>query len=77
MLFYTGRDPVGPYLLTVPARRVKVVRINDLIDPEPVVLDVDYAGLIEADVPVVVQFTRIDTGQGSKNYCGLMAHPLP
>jgi FAD/FMN-containing dehydrogenase len=33
-LFYSDRDPVGPYKLTVPPRRVRRVRVNDLINPE-------------------------------------------
>src|SRR5688572_12073860 len=52
-IFHGASDPVGPYCLIVPARRTRRVRVNDLIDPEAVPLDSDYAGLIESDVPVV------------------------
>lgn len=62
-IFYTDREPIGPYELTVAARRVRHVRFNDFIDPEAMPLDTDYASLIESDVPVVVQFSRIDTSQ--------------
>lgn len=60
-LFFPDRDPVGPYRITVPARRTRHVRFNDLDDPEPVPRDTDYASLIEADVPIVVQHTRLDS----------------
>ncbi|HYO77873.1 MAG TPA: sensory rhodopsin transducer [Thermoanaerobaculia bacterium] len=62
-IFFSDRDPVGPYRVTVPARRTRHVRFNDLTDPEPVPKDTDYASLIESDVPIVVQHTRLDSRQ--------------
>jgi len=62
-IFYSDREPVGPYELVVPARRVKHVRYNDLEDPEPIPSGTDYASLIKSDVPVVVQHTRLDSRQ--------------
>ncbi|MEX2584681.1 MAG: sensory rhodopsin transducer [Gemmatimonadota bacterium] len=62
-IFYTDREPVGPYRLTVPARRTKHVRFNELSDPAPIPRDTDYASLIESTVPIVVQHTRLDSRQ--------------
>ncbi len=62
-LYFTERDPIGPYRLTVPARRTKHLRFNDLSDPEAVPRDTDYASVIESDVPIVVQHTRLDSRQ--------------
>ena len=62
-IFFADRDPAGPYRLTVPARRTSHVRFNDLTDPEPIPLGTDYASLIESDVPIVVQHTRLDSRQ--------------
>ena len=62
-IFFSDRDPAGPYSLTVPPRRTRHVRFNDLDDPEPVPLGTDYASLIESDVPIVVQHTRLDSRQ--------------
>ena len=62
-LFYADRDPAGPYRVTVPARRTRHVRFNDLTDPEPVPHDRDYASVIASDVPIVVQHTRLDSRQ--------------
>ena len=53
----------GPYHVTVPARRTKHVRFNDLTDPEPIPRATDYASVIESDVPIVVQHTRLDSRQ--------------
>lgn len=33
-IYYKDREPVGPYKFTVPARRTRHVRFNDLKDPE-------------------------------------------
>ena len=63
VIYYTDREPVGPYRVTVSARRTKHVRFNDLEDPEPIPHGTDYASTIEADVPIVVQHTRLDSRQ--------------
>ncbi|MFI6783359.1 sensory rhodopsin transducer [Micromonospora sp. NPDC050276] len=60
-LYYEDAEPVGPYAITVDARRVRHVRLNDLIDPEAVRLDRPYGCLLRSPVPVVVQFLRQDT----------------
>jgi len=62
-LFYADRAPVGPYRVVVPAERTRHVRFNDLVDPEPVPKDIDFASVIESDVPIVVQHTRLDSRQ--------------
>lgn len=76
-LFFTDRDPVGPYRVTVPAARTKHVRFNDLQDPEPVPRDTDYSCLIESSEPVVVQHTRLDSRQSALALLSTMAHPCP
>ena len=62
-IFYSDREPVGPYRVLVPARRTRHVRFNDLIDPAPIPLDTDFSSCIESDVPIVVQHTRLDSRQ--------------
>ena len=62
-IFFADREPAGPYRLTVPARRTRHVRFNDLTDPEPIPKETDYASVIESDVPIVVQHTRLDSRQ--------------
>ena len=62
-LFFSHRAPAGPYRVTVPAQRTVHLRFNDLADPERVPRDTDYASVIESDVPVVVQHTRLDSRQ--------------
>ena len=62
-IFYSDREPVGPYRVTVGARRTHHLRFNNLTDPEPIPRDTDYASVIDSVVPIVVQHTRLDSRQ--------------
>lgn len=75
-IYCADHDPIGPFPLTVGARRVRQVRFNDLIDPQAIPLDMDYAGLIESNIPVIVQFSRLDSSQAENAIASTMAFPL-
>ncbi|HZX33516.1 MAG TPA: sensory rhodopsin transducer [Rhodocyclaceae bacterium] len=64
-VFFTDREPVGPYRVTVPARRTLHLRFNELSDPEKIPVNTPYSSVIEADVPIVVQHTRLDSRQAA------------
>lgn len=74
-LFFTDRDPVGPYRVTVGARRTFHFRFNELDAPEAVPLDTDYASVIEADVPIIVQHTRLDSRAAEIALMSTIAYP--
>lgn len=74
-VFFADREPVGPYELTVPARRTRHVRFNDLTDPEPIPRGTDFASIIESSVPIVVQHTRLDSRQAENALLSTMAFP--
>ncbi|MGN6268873.1 MAG: sensory rhodopsin transducer [Sphingomonas sp.] len=74
-LFFTDREPVGPYKLTLGARRTLHLRFNELDDPEPVPCGVDYASVIAADVPIVVQHTRLDSRAADIALLSTIAYP--
>lgn len=65
-IFYTDRAPSGPFKVQVKAKRTLHLRFNNLKDPEPIPLGTVYASVIESSVPIVVQYTRLDSRQ-SKN----------
>lgn len=73
-IYFSDREPVGPYRVTVPARRTKHLRFNDLSDPEPIPRDTDYASVIESDVPIVVQHTRLDSRQAENALLSTIAY---
>ena len=62
-IFFSDKDPVGPYKITVPPRRTKHLRFNDLKDPAPIPLATDYSSVIVSNVPIIVQHTRLDSRQ--------------
>jgi hypothetical protein len=62
-VYFAEREPVGPYRITVAPRRTKHLRLNELRHPEPIPAGVDYSTVIESDVPIVVQHTRLDSRQ--------------
>jgi hypothetical protein len=73
-IYYANRPPIGPYHLTIPACRTKHVRLNDLTDPEPIPPAVEYASVIESDVPIVVQHTRLDSRQAENALISTIAY---
>jgi hypothetical protein len=75
-LYFTDREPAGPYRLQVPARRTRHFRINDFTDPEPVPRETPFAVVITSDVGVVVQHTRLDSRQAENALLSTIAYPL-
>lgn len=61
MIYFDDRDPVGPYRVTVPARRTLHLRFNELKDPQSIPRAANYSSVITSDVPIVVQHTRLDS----------------
>jgi hypothetical protein len=74
-VFFADRDPIGPYRVVVPARRTLHQRFNDLTDPQPIPRGTDYASVIESDVPIVVQHTRLDSRQPANALLTTIAYP--
>lgn len=74
-VYFADRDPVGPYRVVVPARRTLHQRFNDLTDPQPIPRGTDYASVIESDVPIVVQHTRLDSRQSANALLSTVAFP--
>lgn len=75
-LYFADRAPVGPYRVDVPAERTLHLRTNDLEDPEPVPRDTDYATVLESNVPVVVQHSRLDSRPETFALLSTVAYPM-
>lgn len=74
-VYFSDRNPAGPYRMTVPANRTSHIRFNDLKDPEAIPHDTDFASVIRCDVPVVVQHTRLDSRQAELALLSTIAFP--
>ena len=75
-IYFTDKDPVGPYRLKVPAKRTEHLRFNSLEQPQEIPRGTDYASVISSDVPVVVQHTRMDSRQAENALLTTMAFPV-
>jgi len=73
-VFYADREPISPYQVVVPPRRTLHLRFNDLREPEPIRRDTDYSSVIESDVPIVVQHTRLDSRQAAEALLSTVAY---
>ena len=62
-IFFENCEPVGPFQFAVAARRTKHLRFNNFTEPAEIPRDTPYSSLIESDVPIVVQHTRLDSRQ--------------
>lgn len=74
IIYFTDKDPIGPYKVMVEAQRVMHLRFNNLKDPAPIPRDTDYASVIISDVPIVVQHTRLDSRQPSNALLSTIAY---
>ena len=73
-IFFEDREPAGPYVVTVPPRRTLHLRFNDLTDPAPIPRDTAYSSVFEADVPIIVQHTRLDSRRAELSLLSTIAY---
>jgi hypothetical protein len=64
-IYFSDRDPIGPFQVAVEPQRTLHLRFDELEDPESIPRETDYASVFESDVPIVVQHTRLDARLGS------------
>jgi hypothetical protein len=74
-IYFSDREPAGPYHVTVPPRRTLHLRLNQLCEPEPIPRDTDYSSLLVADTPVVIQHSRLDSRQAANALISTIAYP--
>ena len=72
--YFADRDPVGPYLVTVPPQRTLHLGFNDLERSELIPRDTPYSSLLESDVPIVVQRTRLDSRRAEVSLLSTIAY---
>ncbi|RYF43759.1 MAG: sensory rhodopsin transducer, partial [Comamonadaceae bacterium] len=75
MVYFTDREPAGPFVMPVASRRARHERINDFRKPEQVPVGVDYCLVVTSDIPIVVQHTRLDSRQEANALMTTIAYP--
>ena len=69
-LYFEDREPMTGFTAACGARRTHHVRMDKLVDAEGahVPMGVPYAALVESNVPVICQYSRIDTTQVNETF---------
>jgi hypothetical protein len=65
MLYFEDRDKIGNFTKVVLPERTMHIRMDKLTNDQgqPVPVDVPYAIELRSDLPLIVQYTRLDTSQ--------------
>ena len=61
-VYFSDKEPAGPYKVNVPAERTLHLRFNELDNPK-IPRGTDYSSILIADQPVIVQHSRLDSRQ--------------
>ena len=77
-LYFEDRDEMGGFVAKCGAKRTHHIRMDKLISQEgkAVPQDVPYAILVESDVPVVVQYSRLMSSQPELGLMSTIAYPV-
>lgn len=77
-LFFEDKPEQGGFTASCPARRSSHIRLDRLAaaDGRPIPRDTPYSILIESSVPVVVQYSRMDTSQPAMALMTTLAFPV-
>ncbi|MFC6333605.1 sensory rhodopsin transducer [Paenibacillus septentrionalis] len=76
-IYFEDREPISNIQYTVPGRRTKHIRTSSLHrDEEYLPVGVPYAIQVESNIPVVVQYSRLDSTQSENALMSTMAYPI-
>jgi len=77
-LYYEDREPLLGLKECCKARRTRHIRLDKLCDASgaPIPRGVAYAAVVSCSVPVVVQYTRLDTTQSENSLMTTIAYPV-
>ena len=60
-VYFTDKDPIGPYKVRLAGERTVHLRFNDLNEPARLPRDTDFSSIIRSNLPIVVQHSRLDS----------------
>ncbi|MDM5279980.1 sensory rhodopsin transducer [Paenibacillus silvae] len=76
-IYFEDREPLENMQAVVPARRTKHIRTASLRSGEEAIPPgVPYAITVASNVPVIIQYSRLDTTQPELALMSVMAYPL-
>ncbi len=77
-LYFEDQEPIKDILATVGAERVKCLQTHnpDHFGQHVLPISRQYAAMVESDVPVIVQYGRLDARQQNLAYYTTMGYPV-
>lgn len=76
-IYFEDHDPLEHIQAEVPAKRTKHIRTASLrAGEESIPSGVPYAITVSSNVPVIIQYSRLDTTQPELALMSVMAYPL-
>ncbi|MFC9711666.1 sensory rhodopsin transducer [Paenibacillus sp. NPDC056933] len=76
-IYFEDREPLEDIVAVVPARRTKHIRTASLKSGEQLIPPgVPYAITVSSNVPVIIQYSRLDSTQPELALMSVMAFPL-
>ncbi|MEI7026084.1 sensory rhodopsin transducer [Paenibacillus sp. y28] len=77
-IYFEDEPPIEQISVTLPGKRTKHIRTSSLArDGRAIPIGVPYAIEVESNVPVIVQYSRLDSTQAANALMSTMAYPLP
>jgi hypothetical protein len=76
-VYFEDRDPIERIEVAVPGRRTKHIRTGCLSkNGESIPKGVPYAMEVESDVPIIVQYSRLDATQAENSLMTTIGYPV-
>ena len=77
-LFFEDKDEISGFETTCPARKTDHIRMDKLINKQGITVPKDcaYAMLVESNINIVVQYSRLDTSQSEMALMTTIAYPI-
>ncbi|RED60227.1 sensory rhodopsin transducer [Cohnella lupini] len=76
-IYFEDREPMEDIMVVVAGRRTKHIRTSTLHQGGmPIPVGVPYAIEVQSDIPIIVQYSRLDSTQAENALMSVMAHPI-
>ncbi|CAM4063053.1 sensory rhodopsin transducer [Paenibacillus alkaliterrae] len=76
-IFFEDREPMEDILVVVQGRRTKHIRTSSLMkNGAPIPIGVPYAIEVQSDIPIIVQYSRLDSTQAENTLMSTIAYPI-
>jgi hypothetical protein len=76
-IYFEDREPIEDILVVVQGRRTKHIRTSSLMkEGASIPIGVPYAIEVQSDIPIIVQYSRLDSTQAENTLMSTMAFPM-